>query len=108
MSRLLARPKRRPARLRGARAFYFMPSTTEPYHVVHLDAMMAGQVLGLPTLNGYSGNAPANYPLGSHFDDASGLARWIEYSTGKLQGSAPPREDAQGIKDILRNVLVIE
>jgi hypothetical protein len=95
-------------RARGARAFYFMPSTTDPYYVVHLDAMMAGQVLGLPTLNGYSGNAPANYPLGSHFDDASSLARWIEYSTISLQGSAPPREDAHCIEDILRNVLVIE
>lgn len=43
--------------------FYSAPWSAEPSYKLQLDAMWASMMIGIPTLNGYSGNAPQGYPL---------------------------------------------
>lgn len=47
----------------------------EPYFIEHLDAMLAGQDLGMSVINGYSGLAPSGYPLKMFFPDGRLLRR---------------------------------
>jgi len=46
-------------------SFYLMASKDfpRPFWAIHIDAMMASQLLNIPTLNGYSGHFPKDYPL---------------------------------------------
>ena len=46
-------------------SFYLMASKDfpRPFWVIHIDAMMASQSSNIPTLNGYSGHFPKDYPL---------------------------------------------
>jgi hypothetical protein len=90
-----------------AKVFCYMPKTNQPFFVVHLDAMMAAQSLGLATVNGYSGNYPRNYPLSSAFSDVTKLEAWISESGSKFRtsyrklGYQPPADAS------LFNVLVV-
>ena len=46
-------------------SFYLMASHDypKPFWVIHIDAMMASHLSQIPTLNGYSGHFPKDYPL---------------------------------------------
>ena len=73
-----------------AKVFAYMPQkSSEPPHVIHLDAMMAAQSLNMATVNGYSGKFPAGY-LGSfyeHYDKCDSYLVWARASTKKYSGS---------------------
>jgi len=56
-----------------ANAVIFVPLQSTPNWKWDLDGMAAGQALGRPTLNGYSGNAPGGY-AGTWTGDACGEA----------------------------------
>ncbi len=46
------------------RAFFYTASRSqEPSYKLHIDAIWAGLILNIPTLNGYSGNSPHNWGL---------------------------------------------
>jgi hypothetical protein len=91
----------------GIKVFCYMPETNEPFFVVHLDAMMAAQSLGLATVNGYSGNCPRNYPLITAFSDVAKLEAWVRETRSKFKksyrelGYQPPPDAS------LFNVLVV-
>ena len=46
-------------------SFYLMASHDypKPFWVIHIDAMMASHLSQIPTINGYSGHFPKDYPL---------------------------------------------
>ncbi len=82
----------------GCSSFFFVPmkSTEEaayPALFYHVDAMAAQLVRGVPTVNGYSGQLPADYPLYEivvrqpehHADVQQRLAQWAAQ-----EGLAPP------------------
>jgi hypothetical protein len=59
----------------------------EPFFIKQLDAMLAGQELGLSVVNGYSGNRPKQYPLSLWLldgQDCDALAQWAEIHPGKI------------------------
>ncbi len=55
-------------------------SNREPFYVNALTAMLTAQELGVPTVNGYSGNTPPGYPSSLFADEADapeGLRQWL-------------------------------
>jgi hypothetical protein len=49
---------------RGCAAFLYSPvNPRRLYHKYHLDAMWAGVETGVPTMNGYSGHQPKDWPF---------------------------------------------
>ena len=61
--------------------------TKDPFYVKQIDAMLAGQELGLAVINGYSGNAPRLYPMSMWAldgNDCSAIAGWVQRYSGKI------------------------
>jgi len=54
-----------PARLVDRPILYISRSHEEPFYSAELDGMILGQEMGIPTLNGYSGNTPPGYNFDS-------------------------------------------
>lgn len=55
-------------------------SNREPFYVNSLTAMLTAQELGVPTVNGYSGNTPPGYPSSLFIDEEDapeGLRQWF-------------------------------
>jgi hypothetical protein len=86
-----------------AKVFAYMPRrSSEPPHVIHLDAMMAAQKLNMATVNGYSGKFPVGY-LGSfyeNYDNCDSYLFWMMVSTRNFPDSASRY-------DIFRNVSIV-
>jgi len=45
----------------GRKAFYYRPRERQPFFLYQLDAMWASLLLGVPTINGYSGHFPPGW-----------------------------------------------
>jgi hypothetical protein len=43
------------------KTIYVSATSAEPYYLIELDGMIVSQTLGIPTINGYSGNFPPGY-----------------------------------------------
>jgi hypothetical protein len=87
----------------SAKVFAYMPrKSSEPPHVIHLDAMMAAQNLNMATVNGYSGKFPRGY-IGyffEHYDQCDSYMIWRIVSTEKNYGS-------KNRYDLFKNVITI-
>lgn len=69
------------------KVFAYMPADARsPFWEVHLDAMLAAQDAGIPTISGYSGVFPAYYDISMNFADLWALDRWIAHSNRKWEG----------------------
>jgi hypothetical protein len=70
--------------------FWVNPSNPDPLYVKNLDAMLAGQALGVDVVNGYSRLSPKGYPVkmallsGDCCDD---LRVWAGMHPGKISRS---------------------
>ncbi len=87
--------------------FVYMPAGNgSPFWVIHIDAMLASQDAGIPTVNGYSGQHPAHYDLWTNFGDICALDRWITYSNRKWSGvdRVSPQTEHE---DLFKNILII-
>lgn len=79
-------------------SFFLIPDG-QPFFYRHVDAMLASQQTGIPTINGYSGNIPQDYSLELLLDDPSehlcrAIAAWMMMN-GKIR--------IQGIRLIGKN-----
>lgn len=62
-------------------------AAAEPFYVTQIDAMLASQEMGLSSINGYSGNAPKNYPASLMFLDenaCAAMSQWVHGHSGKI------------------------
>jgi len=62
-----------------------IPRGGEPYWAVEIDAMLLAQELGIPTMNGYSGNAPPGFVRAASCSD---LMAWLA-KIEMVQASTP-------------------
>lgn len=67
-------------------AFYLQSQVQRPAYAVQLDAMLAALKIGIPTLNGYSGNAPPGWDLG---DPASASVAAIDAWAQRMKIQQP-------------------
>jgi hypothetical protein len=54
-----------PAQISRKAILFVTIKENEPFHLAELDGMILAQDLGIPTLNGYSGNVPPGYAIAS-------------------------------------------
>ncbi len=68
----------------SAKVFAYMPSkSSDPLHVIHMYAMLASQIIHIPTINGYSGSVPRNYDLCLNYNKHWALKQWITLNKAK-------------------------
>jgi hypothetical protein len=67
-------------KMRGGKdyeAVIYMPDENGDHNICHLDAMLACQALGIPTVNAYTGNSPAAYIVFRINHNMAGLREWF-------------------------------
>jgi hypothetical protein len=85
----------------SSKVFVYLPEDSHDDPVVDtLDAMLAAQVLNIPTVNGYSGYWPKDYRININRKDVcSGLIKWI--------GMSKHNNSAGSSEQLLDNLTVI-
>lgn len=86
-----------PARHVDRPILYISRSHAEPFYSSELDAMILGQEIGMPTLNGYSGNTPPGYEF-----EQEPCTPYINRLFGYADFHNLPKES---IKDFARRVI---
>jgi hypothetical protein len=74
------------------RAFWAQPSSPKRRYQSELDAMFAGLQVGVPTLNGYSGQVPGDWPLGSTEATPADAQRWFGAPVCVVDGGDPANQ----------------
>jgi hypothetical protein len=71
--------------------FWVNQNNADPFYVTHLDAMLAGQALGVNVVNGYSGLLPKGYSVAMELlngDYCNDLRVWVGTHPGKITNNS--------------------